>query len=142
MFSAKCGTAGDDAGSTQVCAGDILRSRYTVANYSTEEADVTARLWLSTDDRWDSSDRLSPTRYEINVNEAASETHAGSWELPSFAFAEGVYHPIVRRPRHHRQRPLGRGLDAAARHRRVRLQQLRHRTPGGRRDRRRTAPGA
>ena len=87
MFSAKCGTAGDDAGSTQVCSGSILRSRYTVANYSTEEADVTARLWLSTDDRWDSSDRLSPTRYEINVNEAGSETHAGSWELPSFGIS-------------------------------------------------------
>ena len=54
MFSAKCGTAGDDAGSTEVCAGDDPGSRYTVANFSTEEADVTARLWLSTDDRWDS----------------------------------------------------------------------------------------
>ena len=96
MFSEKCGTAGDDAGSTDVCSGQVLRSRYTVANYSTEEADVTARLWLSTDDRWDSSDRLSPTRYDISVDAADSETHAGSWELPNFGLAEGEYHPIVR----------------------------------------------
>ena len=51
-----CGTNGADQGSTEICTGDTLRTRFALANYSTEAVDVVSGLWFSLHDQWDSSD--------------------------------------------------------------------------------------
>jgi hypothetical protein len=95
-FAPLCGTGGPDAGVTQVCSGEWLRTRFTVANYSTEAVDLTARLWLSLDDRWDPSDRVGPGRLTTGRSAAQAAPYGISWELPLLGFPEGDYHPIVR----------------------------------------------
>lgn len=90
-----CGMMGPDSGSTQVCSGSTLHTRFTLANYSTDEADLTARLWLSRDDQWDPSDLLSPTRHSYTLGATDSDPAATTWEMPTLA-REGEYRPIVR----------------------------------------------
>src|SRR5690242_3820873 len=48
-FAYYCGTGGTKSGSTTVCAGDLLHTRFTFANYSTDTADdINVRMYLST----------------------------------------------------------------------------------------------
>ena len=94
-FATYCGASGPDAGSTDVCPGDLLRTRFTIGNYSTETADLTARLWLSRDEQWQSTDMVSPTRIEYDVESTHAHRESASWEVPSY-LAEGDYHLILR----------------------------------------------
>ncbi len=95
-FSDRCALNGFAWGSTEICAGSSLHTRFTVANYSTDAADVTARLWLSLDDQWDPSDRLSPTRHDYSLSATDADPAAATWEMPNLGISEGTYRPIVR----------------------------------------------
>jgi hypothetical protein len=96
MFSEYCAFAGPDSGSTQICWGSELHTRFTVANYSTDEADLTARLWLSPDDEWDPSDKVSPTRHTYDVSAADSDSESETWEMPNLGIYQDDYYVIVR----------------------------------------------
>lgn len=97
MFGDYCGITGPNWGSTQICPGSSLRTRFTIGNYSTEDADLTARLWLSRDEEWDSSDLVSPTRYEDDVPSTHSHHESATFEVPYLGFTPSAdYHLILR----------------------------------------------
>ncbi len=95
-FDAHCGSGGANGGSTEVCAGNQLRTRFTLANYSTHGVDFDVRLWFSTDARWDPWDTISPTQPDqIHLDDAHSARKGLSFEVP--ALTPGTrYHTIVR----------------------------------------------
>ena len=95
-FAAYCGVEGPDASSTEVCQGDLLRTRFTIGNYSTQTAELTARLWLSRDEQWDPTDLVSPSRIEYDVESTHAHRESASWEVPALGFAAADYHPILR----------------------------------------------
>lgn len=95
MFDDLCGTGGPDSGSTEVCEGDTLRTRYALANYSTERMTFWAELWFSVDETWDGNDVEAPPQLGFNRDAAHSAPRASTWTVPSLI--PGVhYHPIVR----------------------------------------------
>jgi hypothetical protein len=89
------GTCGK-SGSTTACAGDTLRTRYTLANYSTDSMTVGAWLYFSTDETWDGTEPISATSHNFDVNQAKSTLRdTDTWTVPTLT--RGVtYHPIVR----------------------------------------------
>jgi hypothetical protein len=96
IFAPQCGDGGPDAGSTDVCPGDFLRTRFTVANYSTHTVNLTARMWLSRDEEYDWRDVLSVTPRPITVTAAESDNLARSWIVPNPTTLDADYHIIVR----------------------------------------------
>ncbi len=54
-----CGVDGTASGSTDVCAGDQLKTRVALANYSTESMQVTTELYFSSDEKWQATDVAS-----------------------------------------------------------------------------------
>jgi hypothetical protein len=91
-----CGTGGPNAGSTTVCAGDQLFTEYAFANYSTDTADdINVRMYLSTDDVYDSSDLLSPTAHDVTVESGHSHLVTQKWEVPSGLTSGTSYHVII-----------------------------------------------
>jgi hypothetical protein len=83
LFDAHCGSGGAHAGETGVCGGDTLRTRFSLANYSTHDVDFDVRLWLSADDTWDWHDIISPTRpAELHLDAAQASRHGMSFEVP------------------------------------------------------------
>jgi hypothetical protein len=87
---------GADSGSTEVCPGEILRTRFTVANYSTAGVDLTYWLYLSLDDRWDPSDTISVTSRPDTVPAAHSTHNPRTWTVPTPPTRGADYHVIVR----------------------------------------------
>jgi hypothetical protein len=79
---------------TSVCRGDIVQVQYALANYSTEDVDVTSNLWFSTDDKWDPNDRLSPTVKTYTVPAAHSQNKYWGYEAP--VVSSGTNFVIVR----------------------------------------------
>lgn len=91
-----CGTGGSKAGSTKVCAGDRLYTWFTFANYSTETADgIDVRMYLSTDDVYDSTDPISPTGINVTVDSGRSKAVGKGWEVPSGLTSGTSYHVII-----------------------------------------------
>jgi hypothetical protein len=90
-----CGADGYDTGSTTVCAGDWLRTRFTVNNSSTHDVDVVWQLFLSTDEVLDGQDRPSATWSSSRFPRALSLGVYQGFRVPSVV--RGVeYHPIVK----------------------------------------------
>jgi hypothetical protein len=89
------GTCGKN-GATTACAGDTLRTRYTLANYSTETMTVWAWLYFSKDETFDGTDPYSTTSApSFDIGAAKSAMQEPTWTVPTLA--HGVkYHPIVR----------------------------------------------
>ena len=81
--SGTCGLNGNQVITPEVCAGDTLRTRYTLANYSTESMTVTAALYFSTDETFDSADPSSTTIHNFDVQEAKSTLQEHTWTVPS-----------------------------------------------------------
>jgi hypothetical protein len=79
---AGCGTGGPKAGSDIVCGGDVLQTRFTVANYSTTAVNLEARLWFSTDDQWETPDMASPTVNTIYVSPEHETVVSVPWTVP------------------------------------------------------------
>jgi hypothetical protein len=90
-----CGTGGPKSGSTVVCAGDKLHTQVAFANYSTETADdINMRMYLSTDDVFDSTDVLSPTGINVTVDRGRSKLVGKAWEVPS-GLTSGVKYYVI-----------------------------------------------
>ena len=90
-----CGLNGNQVITGEVCAGDTLRTRYTLANYSTESMTVTAALSSSKDETFDSADPSSTTIHNYDVQEAKSTLQQDTWTVPSLT-SGATYHPILR----------------------------------------------
>jgi hypothetical protein len=97
LFDPHCGSGGAHGGETEVCAGNTLRTRFSLANYSTHGVDFDLRLWFSTDPVWDPWDTISPTASSQRLK-AAESTHKGvSFDVPQLAGAPGTeYYTIIR----------------------------------------------
>ena len=91
--SGACGTGGAKGGSTSVAELDMLRTRFALANYSTGSMQVTSKLWLSKDDKLDSSDTPALTWDVRTVNAETSTLAQVAFEMPHLP--AGSYHPIV-----------------------------------------------
>jgi len=89
-FADYCG----DGRPAAVCPGDVLQVQYALANYSTEDVNVTSNVWFSTDDVWDAGDRLSPTSKTYLVDAAHSQNKYWGYEVPGLPL--GSYFVIVR----------------------------------------------
>jgi hypothetical protein len=83
IFADQCGTSGGQPGSNLVCSGDTLRTRFALANYSTDDVDVEAHLWFSVDDQWDALDYESATTRQFTVNANVSSQQGRVWTVPS-----------------------------------------------------------
>ena len=94
-----CGTDGanDAQGSKEICDGDTLRTRFALANYSTDEVDVLAQLWFSYDEEFQAADFDSASSYVFSVPAAHSQLKAYTFEVPNIVDAPGSeYHAILR----------------------------------------------
>jgi hypothetical protein len=98
FYARLCGTGGLHGGSTEVCPGDVLRTRYSLANYSTREVTLTAWLYFSSDDEYNGwSDTQSVTVHPYTVLPAAHSTHKSpAWQVPNVTTFDADYHVIVR----------------------------------------------
>jgi len=92
MFDTVCGTGGTNGGSTTVCANDQLRVRFTFVNYSTSDVDLTARLWLSTDDVLQTGSDVESADTYLYSGIITNANHAGqSFTVPSLSgFTSGT----------------------------------------------------
>lgn len=82
-FADYCG----DGRPAAVCPGDVLQVQYALANYSTEDVNVTSNVWFSSDDVWDAGDRLSPTSKTYLVDAAHSQNKYWGYEVPGWPWA-------------------------------------------------------
>ncbi len=92
-----CATSNGGPGITEVCPGDDLRVRFTVANYSTDSVDLTAKAWFSTDEVLDyaaGGDVRSPTTHDTTVH--GSGTRGRLFEVPTGLLFNREYHVIVK----------------------------------------------
>jgi hypothetical protein len=96
LFADHCGTGGSMGGSTTVCARDMLRTRYAVANYSTHPVDEDARLYFSTDAQWDYFDVASPTLADTIHQTTESSERGTSFEVPAGLVSGTTYYTILR----------------------------------------------
>jgi hypothetical protein len=94
FFADVCGLTNNLPGSTVVAAGQTLRTRFTLANYSTEAVDVVASLYFSLDNVWDAADVASVTTRSFTVNANVSSRQGRTWTLP--ALRPGHYYVIAR----------------------------------------------
>jgi hypothetical protein len=89
---------GKDAGAL-ICPGDKLRTRFAIANSSTEPVDLTLRLALSRDEEWGGSDDvLSPTRVSVSDFDAEdSRLMELTWKVPPIDTSNFnvTFHPLV-----------------------------------------------
>ena len=97
-YALLCGAGGPDGGETEVCPGDVLRTRYSLANYSTREVNLVAWLYFSRDDVYNFGlDTLSDTVHSGTVIPAGHSTHKSpAWVVPNVTTFDADYHVIVR----------------------------------------------
>jgi hypothetical protein len=88
-----CGVDGTASGATSVCAGDTLRTRVALANYSTTSMRVTTQLYFSDDDKWQSTDVASTSAKQKDLDAATSGLSRGTFTVPTLS--PGVYRPIL-----------------------------------------------
>lgn len=86
---------GTPGSTTSVCSGTTLHTRFTIANSSTTSMNVSASLWFSRDDTWDSADLDSATFHTAQLDAGTSELQELSWTVPAVRNLQ-VYRPIVR----------------------------------------------
>ncbi len=79
--------------SAVVCPGDRLYTSYTIANYGTQSAETTQRLYFSADSSLSGGDFLSPDNWNRTVSKDFLEHH--SFEVPG-GIPPGYYWPIIK----------------------------------------------
>jgi hypothetical protein len=95
-FASKCGTGGAKSGSSSICAGDMLRVRYTIANYSTTMVYVTAQVYFSSDYTLGSTDYPSVSAYSLWIHPGGSKIVTASAKVPDLTALSGLTaHPIL-----------------------------------------------
>ena len=99
VFDAQCGRGGADGGSKMVCAGDMLHTRMTFANYSTEPVTIGTWLVFSENDEFerDSTDAETPTPMQVfEIDPAHSTRKSFEFEVPEIDGQAGDrYFPIT-----------------------------------------------
>jgi hypothetical protein len=90
--SGPCGVGGTNGGSTTVHVGDQLKTRYTLANYSTGSVQVTSELYLSKNETWDVNDTPTATRTD-QVAAGTSIPISAEWTVPNHLASD--LHPII-----------------------------------------------
>lgn len=86
----------------QICPGDKLRTRFTIANFSTAKMNVTATLWFSKDavlntlPEWQGpwKEPVSDTIHEVTLKAVESELQSVTWTVPSLSNLT-EYYPII-----------------------------------------------
>ena len=91
-----CATGGPQSGDDEVCAGDTLLTRFTLANYSTESITYTIRLYFSTDLQHSWNDIISPSTSNGWQAREISDLKSVSWEVPAALYATNPPSAIVR----------------------------------------------
>jgi hypothetical protein len=92
--SGTCGLDGTDSGATSVCVGDTLKTRYTLANYSTGSVTVNSSLWMSTDEAQGVDDTPSSTSARRDdIPAATSLPVKAEWKVPDLTGKK--LHPII-----------------------------------------------
>jgi hypothetical protein len=96
-FSPGCGAGGPDGGSTTVCAGDRLYTRFAFANYSTDVAnDIDIRAFFSTDEVFQlGTDVVSPTARVTTVGAERSALLDRAWQVPAGLQTGTEYYVII-----------------------------------------------
>jgi hypothetical protein len=96
-FSPGCGTGGPNGGSTTVCAGDRLYTRFAFANYSTDVADdFDIRAFFSTDEVFQlGTDVVSPTARVTTVGAERSALLERVWQIPAGLQTGTEYYVII-----------------------------------------------
>jgi hypothetical protein len=92
--SLTCGVDGTKAGSTSVCQGDKLKTRVTIANYSTKHMNITTELFFSTDEKFKDTEPDSPSWTNVGLNAESSGAFKGEYTVP--LLSPGTYRPILR----------------------------------------------
>ncbi|NJL26986.1 MAG: hypothetical protein HC897_03435 [Thermoanaerobaculia bacterium] len=85
------GSCGNDF-SQEVCPGDRVYTSYTIANYGTQAANTTQRLYFSVGSALSNDDFPSPDVWQAPVNKNLHVAH--SFEVPQ-GIPEGTYWPII-----------------------------------------------
>jgi|tagenome__1003787_1003787.scaffolds.fasta_scaffold20971262_5 hypothetical protein len=93
-FAQYCGGSGPQGQSTTVCAGDLLKVRATIANYSTSTAIVTKELWFSNDLTWQEADAVSTGSHTDDVPAGHSVLYGMTFKVPTLV--GGAKHVILR----------------------------------------------
>lgn len=93
-------------GSNVICAGDTLRTRYPLANYSTASMHVAAFLWFSKDEQWDEADTESASVNLEDLDKAKSALAKTTWTVPDLD-PDVKYHPLIRLISEHLDLPTG-----------------------------------
>lgn len=93
-----CGTDQSVAGSSLVCPGQTVRTRFAVANRSPGSLSISAQFALSTDEHWDSTDAISTTTNQQTVAGETSKLWEVTWKVPDYpgSTARVLLHPLVR----------------------------------------------
>jgi hypothetical protein len=93
--SGTCGTDnGQPGGTGAVCSGTTLRTRFTLANSSTTDMDVTATLTFDREDLPNNLGAASPTVYKTHLDAATSGLQQVDWTVPSVS-SLFAYRPTV-----------------------------------------------
>jgi hypothetical protein len=87
-----CGVGGSNGGSTSVHVGDKLKTRYTLANYSSGSVQVTSELYLSKNETWEVNDTPTATHVD-DVAAGTSIPVKAEWTIPNHLGSD--LHPIV-----------------------------------------------
>jgi hypothetical protein len=92
-WSGSCGVGGRNGGSTSVCPGDMLFTRFALANYSTGSLSLKVSLYLSKDEFLNLPDTGSPAVESVSLDAESSRTldypPTVPWVTP------GTYQPII-----------------------------------------------
>lgn len=99
FFDNTCGVnAVGQPGSTSVCPGDTLYTRFAVPNYGTTDMDIDIELWFSTDeqlDRISGADKQSPTVLATTTGARSSSRRGRTFEVPGALLPGTDYYPVI-----------------------------------------------
>jgi hypothetical protein len=92
-----CGV--DNSNPVTVCPGDTLRTRFAIANSSTEPVDLDVRLAFSHDEQWGGGDDVQSPTIQHRYNQGAEDSTLMevTWKVPSIDTSNPhvLWHPLV-----------------------------------------------
>jgi hypothetical protein len=100
LFDDTCGVdAAGNPGSTTVCAGDSLYTRFAIPNYGNVDLGVTFELWFSADATLDraagSGDIASPRTVVDTIGASNSARRGIRFDVPAGLTPGATYYPII-----------------------------------------------
>lgn len=87
-----CGTGGPKSGSLTACAGDSLKTRFALVNYSTEEMDASVSLYFSVDTQFDrGTDIYSGETMDVTLVPGGFKLYSKPWKMPALTSGQKYY---------------------------------------------------